>query len=86
MMDYIAMISYFLTNEMRLLLGLLFITKVMNFLPKKRILLLSAAGGVLITALQIAGLSTIGFLTVESGYMVLPTGQAEPLSVPDFLL
>ena len=65
MMEYISAISYFFTNEVRLLLGLFLVVKVMNFLPKKMLLLLSAAGGVLVTALQMAGLPTIGVLTVE---------------------
>lgn len=65
MMEYISAISYFFTNEVRLFLGLFLVTKVMNFLPKKMLLLLSAAGGVLVTALQMAGLPTIGVLTVE---------------------
>lgn len=64
-MEYISAISYFFTNEVRLFLGLFLVTKVMNFLPKKMLLLLSAAGGVLVTALQMAGLPTIGVLTVE---------------------
>ena len=65
MMEYISAISYFFTNEVRLLLGLFLVVNVMNFLPKKMLLLLSAAGGVLVTALQMTGLSTIGVLTVE---------------------
>ena len=65
MMEYISAISYFFTNEVRLFLGLFLVAKVMNFLPKKMLLLLSAAGGVLVTALQMAGLPTIGVLTVE---------------------
>ena len=65
MMEGIPTISYFLTNEMRLFLGLFLVAKVMNFLPERRLLLLSAAGGVLATALQMAELPTIGVLTVE---------------------
>ena len=65
MMEYISAISYFLTNEVRLFLGLFLVAKVMNFLPKKMLLLLSAAGGVLVTALQMAGLPMIGVLAVE---------------------
>lgn len=65
MMEYISTISYFFTNEMRLFLGLFLVAKVMNFRPKRMLLLLSAAGGVLVTALQMAGLPTIGVLTVE---------------------
>ena len=42
MMEYISAISYFLTNEVRLFLGLFLVAKVMNFLPKKMLLLLSA--------------------------------------------
>lgn len=65
MMEYISAISYFLTNEVRLFLGIFLVAKVMNFLPKKMLLLLSTAGGVLVTALQMAGLSMIGVLAVE---------------------
>ncbi len=65
MMEYISAISYFLTNEVRLFLGIFLVAKVMNILPKKMLLLLSAAGGVLVTALQMAGLSMIGVLAVE---------------------
>ena len=50
---------------MRLFLGLFLVAKVMNFRPKRMLLLFSAAGGVLVTALQMAGLPTIGVLTVE---------------------
>lgn len=64
-MEYISAISYFLTNEVRLFLGIFLVAKVMNFLPKKMLLLLSTAGGVLVTALQMAGLSMIGVLAVE---------------------
>ena len=65
MMEWIQMISYFLTNELRLFLGLFLAAKVMDFLPKRKILLFSAAGGVLVTALQIAGFPTIGVLTAD---------------------
>lgn len=65
MMEYISAISYFLTNEVRLFLGLFFVAKAMGFQPERRLLLLSGAGGVLVTALQMAGLPTIGVLTVE---------------------
>ena len=54
MMEYVPMISYFLTNEMRLLCGLFLVARVMHFLPKRKLLLLSAAGGVPVTALQSA--------------------------------
>ena len=65
MMEYISAISYFFTNEVRLFLGLFFVAKAMGFQPERRLLLLSGAGGVLVTALQMAGLPTIGVLTVE---------------------
>ena len=35
MMEYISAISYFLTNEVRLFLGLFLVAKVMNFLQKE---------------------------------------------------
>ena len=65
MMEYVPMISYFLTNEMRLLCGLFLVARVMHFLPKRKLLLLSAAGGVWVTALQMAGWPAVGVLTVE---------------------
>lgn len=65
MMEYVPMISYFLTNEMRLLCGLFLVARVMHFLPKRKLLLLSAAGGVPVTALQMAGWPAMGVLTVE---------------------
>ena len=64
-MEYISAISYLLTNEMRLFLGIFLVAKVMNFLPERKLLFLSGFGGVLVTALQMAGLPTIGVLTVE---------------------
>ena len=36
MMEYVPMISYFLTNEMRLLCGLFLVASVMHFLPKRK--------------------------------------------------
>ena len=36
MMGYIPMISYFLTNEMRLFIGLFLAAKVMDFFRKER--------------------------------------------------
>ncbi len=64
-MGYIPMISYFLTNEMRLFIGLFLAAKVMDFFPERKILLLSAAGGALVTALQMAGLPMFSVLAVE---------------------
>ena len=64
-MGYIPMISHFLTNEMRLFIGLFLAAKVMDFLPERKILLLSAAGGALVTALQMAGLPMSSVLAVE---------------------
>lgn len=37
MMEYVPMISYFLTNEMRLLCGLFLVARVMHFLPKRKL-------------------------------------------------
>ena len=58
-MEYISAISYLLTNEMRLFLGLFLVAKVMNFLPERKLLFLSGFGGVLVTALQMSGIQTI---------------------------
>lgn len=65
MMEWVQMISYFLTNELRLFLGLCLVSKVINFQPERKALLFSAAGGILVTALQMASLSTVGRLAVE---------------------
>lgn len=65
MMEWVQIISCFLTNELRLFLGLCLVAKATDFLPERKALLFSAAGGALVTALQMASLPAVGLLAVE---------------------
>lgn len=65
MMEWYQIISYLLTNELRLIFGLCLVAKLTNFSPGRKTLLLSALGGCLVTVLQAASLPNIGFIAVE---------------------
>lgn len=65
MMDWVQVISYLFTNELRLLLGLYLVAKLMDFPLEQKALLLTGAGGCLATILQAVSLSTIGVMAVE---------------------
>lgn len=65
MMDWVQAISYLLTNELRLFLGLYLVAKLMDFPLERKALLLTGAGGCLATILQAASLPTIGVMTIE---------------------
>lgn len=65
MMDWYQVISYLLTNELRLLLGLYLVAKLLDFLPELKALLLSACGGAIVTILQVVSVPTIGIMAVE---------------------
>ena len=65
MMDWVQAISYLLTNELRLLLGLYLVAKLMDFPLERKALLLTGAGGCLATILQAALLPTIGVMAIE---------------------
>lgn len=72
MMGWIQVISYFFTNELRLFGGVFLVAKVMDFLPKRNMVFLSFAGGILVTALQVANFPMSGVLITES--MVIMVG------------
>lgn len=65
MMDLVQVISYLLTNELRLLLGLYLIAGLTGFSLERKALLLAVAGGCFVTALQAVSLSTIGVMAVD---------------------
>lgn len=65
MMDWVQVISYLCSNELRLFLGLYLVAKLTDFHLERKALLLTGAGGCLATILQAASLPTIGVLAVE---------------------
>ena len=65
MMEWYQMISYLLTNELRLILGLYLVSKLTEFSLERKSLLIAGAGGCLVTLLQIVALPTIGFMAIE---------------------
>ncbi|HJB16200.1 MAG TPA: GHKL domain-containing protein [Candidatus Blautia excrementipullorum] len=65
MMDWIRIFSYLFTNELRLLLGLCLVTRLTNFSLEQKVLLLTAAGGCLVTVLQAVSLPSIGVIAAE---------------------
>lgn len=65
MMEWVQTLSYLLTNELRLLLGLFLIARVTNFRPRLKGILFSCCGGAFVTAIQMVSHSTIGPLAVE---------------------
>ena len=64
-MEWYQMISYLLTNELRLILGLYLVSKLTEFSLERKSLLIAGAGGCLVTLLQIVALPTMGFMTIE---------------------
>lgn len=65
MMEWYQILSYLLTNELRLLLGIYFMAKLTDFPREKTALMAAAAGGCLVTVLQAASLPTVGVIAVE---------------------
>ena len=65
MMEWVQIISYLLTNELHLFLGLFLVARVTNFQPERNALMFSAAGGVLAAILQIMLFPSVGVLAVE---------------------
>lgn len=65
MMDWIFVISYLITNTLRLLCGLFFVSRSIGFFPEKRSWFYAAASGVLVTILPMASFPIIGALAVE---------------------
>ena len=58
MMDWVQILSYLFTNELRLFLGLYLVARLMDFSLEQKTLLLAGAGGCLATVLQAAALPT----------------------------
>ena len=65
MMDWVQVISYFFTNELRLFLGLYLVARLTDFSLERNVLLLTGIGGCLATILQEVSLPTIGVMAVE---------------------
>lgn len=65
MMEWFQIISYLLTNELRLILGLYLISRLADFALNRRIWTLSVFGGCFITILQIRSVSTLGIMAAE---------------------
>lgn len=65
MMEWYQIISYLLTNELRLILGLYFVSKLTEFSLERKSLLIAGAGGCLVTVIQAASLPIISVMAVE---------------------
>ena len=65
MMDWVQVISYLFTNELRLLLGLYFVARLTGFSLERKALFLIGAGGCLAAFLQAVSLPTNGVMAVE---------------------
>lgn len=64
-MDWVQILSCLFTNEVRLLLGLYLVARLMDFSLERKALLLTGAGGCLVTILQAVSLPFIGAIAVE---------------------
>ena len=65
MMDWLQILSYLFTNELRLVLGLYLVARLTDFPLERKALLLTGAGGCLVTVLQAVSLPFIGVIAVE---------------------
>lgn len=65
MMDWVQILSYLFTNELRLFLGFYLVAKLTDFPLERKALLLVGAGGGLATILQAVLLPTISVIAVE---------------------
>lgn len=65
MMDWVQILSYLFTNEVRLFLGLYLVARLTDFSLERKALLLTGAGGCLVTILQAVSLPAIGVIAVE---------------------
>lgn len=66
MMDGLQMLSYLFTNELRLFLGLYLVARLTDFSLDRKALLLSGAGGFLVTVLQAVSVPVIGVTGIEA--------------------
>ena len=65
MMDWYQIISYFFTNELRLILGLFLVASLTGFSLKKGGLLLSAVVSCVVTVLQTLSTAAVGIIAIE---------------------
>ena len=65
MMDWVQILSYLFTNELRLFLGFYLVAKLIDFPLERKALLLVGAGGGLATILQSVSLPAISVIAVE---------------------
>lgn len=65
MMEWYQILSYLLTNGLRLVLGLFLVAKLTDFSLEKKVLLLGALSSCLITVFQIVTVPTTGILSAE---------------------
>lgn len=65
MMEWYQILSYLLTNGLRLVLGLFLVAKLTDFSLEKKVLLLGALSSCLITVFQIVAVPTTGILFAE---------------------
>ena len=73
MMEWMIVISYLLTNALRLIIGLYLVTKLLNTELDKKAVVFSILGSCLITALNAVGLAVIGIIAVESAILAAIT-------------
>ena len=64
-MEWYVVVSYLLTNEVRLFLGLFFAAKLLDRSPDKKTMVLAGFGGCFVTALQVLGLTQAGATAAE---------------------
>lgn len=77
-MEWYQAISYLLTNEIRLIVGLCMIIKLMDVVLDRNAIGLTILGGCIITALDVAALPAISVTAVEISVLVLITGYYMP--------
>ncbi len=65
MMEWYQLISYLLTNGLRLIFGVYLLARLTNFPLDRKVLLLSVFGGCLVTVFQVVSLPAIGILSAE---------------------
>lgn len=65
MMEWYQIISYLLTTELRLILGLYLVAKLMNFSLDKKALAFAVLGGVFVTAAYVTALPTTVIIAAE---------------------
>ena len=88
MMEWLVIISDFLTNGLRLILGLYLLARLMDVELDRKAIGFSVLGSVLVTLLDVAGLPVIGIMAVELAVILAVTWRylREQLRVCLFLI